>query len=382
MFIIYLAALTFLARPIESTNKESLTYGEKYGFLAEYARDLVKTAFGCKTGPDEAPHLGTKGFFGAVHVVMRRHNDIHADDCYIENMFRDGNNVTDRVDPIGMSVVISRKDERCFPNLKVTHDSQVYKNIVSSNKHEYKGCAPRCLCMALYELGKFPVKKQSRKQVAPHFRKVFATIREKQGTNAISKFLKEIGRPIESLGSLPDGVKDAVEKLYRHDLTAEVFITKRALKNFPRVMSAFSRVFKATIVPEMPVLESHQRALEWTFPYSREDKVFHKYESSYSSSVARCYQLFGFYPELAAQLTLYEYYEDLRLRRANREIPLEQQKMSRDEEAFFLAFGRWPQEGEIQAKTRKPFERKSQQVSVWLWWAAILCASVWIGAAC
>merc|ERR1711964_259485 len=183
------------------------------------------------------------------------------------------------------------------------------------------------------------------------------------------------------------------------------------MTNFPNVMKAFKDCFQATVVDKTPKLGPHQRALEWTIPYYTAEmgpnpRIIRK------PVVSRCYQLFGFFPELGKKRTS-ESNQVLRLLtqiRSNKtwnrravsqsendfkivhlngvlstvtkakyeatlrmwEAELDQIAAGRptpdttlDQEAFFLAFGRWPQDGEIEAKTVPPFRRKRR--SAWLW---------------
>merc|ERR1712096_229010 len=111
------------------------------------------------------------------------------------------------------------------------------------------------------------------------------------------------------------------------DLTAEIFITERAMTNFPRVMGAFQKCFDATVVPEMPRLEPYQRALEWTFHYKYSKKNAYRR----APVVRRCFQLFGFFPSRENFLN------------GKKRFSVSKGSHTPDEEAFFVGFGRWPE---------------------------------------
>merc|ERR1711964_865124 len=101
-------------------------------------------------------------------------------------------------------------------------------------------------------------------------------------------------------GSLPCDIVDAVNVLkddkkfgkYFKGITAQVFITERAMANFPELMPLLKQYFGAEVVKgvELPQLEKNERALEWCLEFPHVPDVVA------CLPCARFYQHIGRYP--------------------------------------------------------------------------------------
>lgn len=128
------------------------------------------------------------------------------------------------------------------------------------------------------------------------FTKIFDMVKQKQADNAIVKFMKTVSLGRWNVpGSLPCDIFDTINQLKSEGLdefqgiTADVFITKRAMTNFPDLMPIFQKYFGAKVVEQPHKLEKNQRALEWclNLPTTFQDARFYHHIGRYPTKDER-----------------------------------------------------------------------------------------------
>lgn len=130
-------------------------------------------------------------------------------------------------------------------------------------------------------------------------------------------------------------------------LKAEIYITKRAMKNFPTMMPILKRHFNAKVVSKTPQLKKDQRAIELCFPYvtfqtKRPRKEWQR------MLMGRCYHRTKRWPTAKD------------CERLGQLVSKDKKHKSVDELAYFLAYGEFPTSQEsIQWKPDKPYVRST-----------------------
>lgn len=293
IIFVMLSSLCSLGHSTKSTLESSRPKTMSWKDSAALGWALSRCLF--EKGPDEAPHITTRNLMSG-HVILRsrvfilgRHDDTLKRDCYLDSNlssllpiyenYKEMPRPLDFYDPSGMYVVIEKAQASWYRHLlDMSHG--FYKSTVELGRkdlnHSEKSydCAPKALMFALYELSGRTKFKTREKDLEELYKTILGKIKEKQKGNPIVKLMKQASCDFYDVpGSLPCDIVDVVNDLrdegrpeFKH-ITAKVYITRRAMDNFPDAMPLLQKYFGAEVVEDIvlaqPVDVSGKGIGEW-----------------------------------------------------------------------------------------------------------------------